>query len=385
MAGASARAPLWGLFEPALRPNPYSRYDELRTTGPIHRDPAGAYLLTRHRDCAALLRDGRFGHGQVREAERRRSFLFLNPPEHTRLRRLVSKAFTPAVVNTLRDGVRHRVTRLLDRALSTGQVDLIAEFAYPLPVGVICDLLGVPPEDHALFHDWSHDLTLALDPDFDFVQPAEVLARRDRARAAFAAYFHELAERRRARPANDLISSLAPMLGDEELVTTCELLLVAGHETTVNLIGNGTLALLRHPDQLDLLRSTPSLIDSAVEELLRYDSPVQYVARTALADVEFAGAQIPAGTLVIALIAAANRDPEVFTDPHRLDIARPLSGTLVFGFGAHFCLGAPLARLEGRIALAALAAVPGLTLAGDPVYRDNPVLRGPASLRVRLQ
>ncbi|MBV8542101.1 MAG: cytochrome P450 [Pseudonocardiales bacterium] len=385
MAGTSARAPLWGLFDPAIRPDPYPLYDELRTSGPIHHDPAGAFLLTRHRDCVALLRHARFGHGRQGEAERRRQFLFLNPPEHTRLRGLVSKAFTHATMNALRDRVRHRVGRLLERASPAGEVDLITEFAYPLPVGVICELLGVPPEDHALFHTWSHDLTLAFDPDFDFAQPAEVLARRDRARAAFAAYFLELAGRRRAQPANDLISGLAPVLGDEELVITCELLLVAGHETTVNLIGNGTLALLRHPDQLDLLRGTPSLIGSAVEELLRYDSPVQYIARTALADAEFAGTRIPAGDLVIALIAAANRDPAVFHDPHRLDITRRISGTLVFGHGAHFCLGAPLARLEGRISLAALAALPGLALAGEPVYRDNPVLRGPASLPVRLR
>jgi cytochrome P450 len=319
-------------------------------------------------------------------------FLFLNPPDHTRLRHLVGKAFAPSIVAMLRPRIERLVAQLLNDAFAGGgEVDLISEFAYLLPVTVISELLGVPPEDCGMLHRWSHDLTLAFDADFDFVQPPDILAQRDRACTAFAEYFLDLAEQRRRRPCEDLISRLTAVeeqgdvLSLKELLSTCELLLVAGHETTVNLIGNGTLALLRHPAQLDLLRRDPWLAGNAIEELLRYDSPLQFIARTALTDAEFVGQRIPAGDLVIALIAAANRDPEVFDSPDCLDLSRTTGHHLAFGLGIHTCLGARLARLEGQIALTALASLPGLALAGEPVYRDNPVLRGPAVLPVRLR
>ncbi|MBP2328618.1 cytochrome P450 [Kibdelosporangium banguiense] len=399
MHGNNAETPLWGLLDPGIRPAPYPHHRRLRESGPIHHDPMGAFLLTRHADCAALLRDPRFGHGKLvtarpdgsPQAQVGRPFLFLNPPRHTRLRHLVGKAFAPPAVAMLRPRIERLVAQLLDDAIALGEVDLISTFAYPLPMMMICDLLGVPTEDHGMLQQWSHDLAMAFDPDFDFLQPPDILVQRDRAWSAFAEYFLDLAERRRRRPQADLISQLTAVeehgdiLSQEELLNTCELLLVAGHETTVNLLGNGTLALLRHPDQLDLLRRDPRLAGNAVEELLRYDSPLQFIARTALTDAQFAGRYVLAGELVIALVAAANRDPEVFNDPDRLDLARSPGRHLGFGLGIHSCLGARLARLEGQIALTALASLPGLALAGEPVYRDNPVLRGPASLPVRLR
>jgi cytochrome P450 len=396
---SSAETVLWGLLDPGIRSAPHLHHRRLRESGPSHHDPAGAFLLTRHADCAALLRDPRFGHGKPAtarpdggpEAQLGRPFLFLNPPDHTRLRHLVGKAFAPSAVAILRPRIERLVAQLLNDALANGEVDLISDFAYPLPVTVICDLLGVPSKDHGMLLQWSHDLALAFDSDLDFVQPPEILAQRDRAWLAFAEYFLDLVERRRRRPQDDLISRLTAVeeqgdvLSQEELLSTCELLLVAGHETTVNLLGNGTLALLRHPDQLDLLRRHPGLADNAVDELLRYDSPLQLIARTALTDAELAGRHVPAGELVIALLAAANRDPEVFDDPDRLDLPRSTGRHLAFGLGIHSCLGARLARLEGQIALTALASLPGLALAGEPVYRDNPVLRGPVTLPVRLR
>jgi unspecific monooxygenase len=415
-AGASATAILgFDPFDPAFRADPYPHYRRLSASGPLQRTQSGPWVATSHEICGQVMRDPRFGHRLEGDSgfwrtdqlpQERRSFLTLDPPDHTRLRRLVSKAFTPRLVERLRPRIADLVDDLL--AGASREIDLIAALAYPLPVVVISELLGVPAADRARFKSWSDALARGLDPDF-LLPPAE-LARRDQARTEFAEYFRELADRRRgpgpARPsggaddtADDLLSALVTVsehgdvLSEAELLATCILLLVAGHETTVNLIGNGALALLRHPGQLAWFRAHPEAAPGAIEELLRYDPPVQLTGRTALEDVELAGQRIERGQGVLALIGAANRDPAVFPDPDRLDLARlDLARSperhLAFGLGIHFCLGAPLARLEGQIALTKLFQR-DVTLAIDDLadlsYRDNLILRGLATLPVILR
>lgn len=374
-------------FDPDFHADPYAHYRRLRPGAPLRRTPGGLWISPSFDVCGRILRDPRFGHGDGprlrgdRVPPQARSFLVLDPPDHTRLRRLVSRAFTARFVERLRP----RVTALVDGLLSglRGETDLVSGFAYPLPVAVISEMLGVPAEDHERFKGWSAALARGLDPEF-LIPPAE-RGRREEARAEFAAYFRELAARRRAEPRDDLLSALAGIeeLSEDELIATCILLLVAGHETTVNLIANGTLALLRHPGQLARFRADLAQAPAVVEELLRYDPPVQLSGRVALEDAEVAGQHVRAGEAVLLLLGAANRDPDVFPDPDRLDVTRAPERHLAFGLGIHFCLGAPLARLEGQIALAALARR-DLALAGDPSYKDNLILRGMSELPVRL-
>jgi cytochrome P450 len=390
-------APVFDPFDPAFRVDPYPLYQRLREENPIHPGPIGGLVLTRHADCLHVLRhpaassDERKGDlframeeaGEVdRELADNRPFLFLDPPDHTRLRRLVTKAFTPRTVERLRPRVQALVDELLDAVVPTGSIELIEDLAYPLPVQVISELLGVPPEDHERFKGWSRDLARGLDP--DFILPPEVLERRKEAIDAFSAYFLELIAERRRAPQDDLLSALVAAedegdrLTEQELLSTCTLLLVAGHETTVNLIANGALALLRHPDQLRRLREDPSVDRSAVDELLRFDAPVQMTGRVALEDIELDGATLEKGTFGLLLLASANRDPAAFPAPDRLDLGRTDNHHLSFGFGTHFCLGAPLARLEGEVALTTLVRrCPDLALATDtPRYKDNLILRG---------
>ncbi|WP_433329750.1 cytochrome P450 [Spirillospora sp. CA-294931] len=376
-------------FAPAFRADPYAQYRQLGTLG---RTPAGLWVTTSHRLCERVLRDPRFGHrpetgGIWGEEPRRRSFLLLDPPDHTRLRRLVSKAFTPRLVERLRPRVEELVDELLDGL--TGRADVIASLAYPLPVRLISELLGVPPEDRDRFKGWSDALARGLDP--EFLLPDADVARRHEARVEFTTYFRALAARRREEPEDDLLSALVAVsdggdvLSEPELLATCVLLLVAGHETTVNLIGNGALALLRHPDQLAWFREHPEAAPAAVEELLRYDPPVQLSTRSALEDVELDGTKIALGEPILLLTGAANRDPEVFDEPERLDLTRYTRDAprhLAFGSGIHFCLGAPLARLEGEIALRRLFEREVALDETPPAYRDNLVLRGLAELRV---
>jgi cytochrome P450 len=268
---------------------------------------------------------------------------------------------------------------------------VIEDLAYPLPVNVICELLGVPVEDHVRFREWSKEAARALDP-VETLSPEEQ-ERRRRVLTAFVEYFEGLIAERRSAPRDDLLSALiaAEEAGDklspEELLSTCILLLVAGHETTVNLIGNGTLALLRHPDQLDLLRDDPALARGAVEEFLRYDPPVQMTGRTALEDMEVGGTVVPKGEQAVLLIGSANRDPAQFPDPERLDITRQENHHIAFGYGLHFCLGAPLARLEGEIAFQTLVRrFEGLRLLDEePPYKENIILRGLAALPVGFE
>lgn len=382
-------------FEPAFRADPYAQYRRLSAAGPLRRTHAGVWVATSHAVCGQVLRDPRFGHqpgddGGIFRSEglatERRSFLTLDPPDHTRLRRLVSKAFTARLVERLRP----RISEVVDALLAgvSGEIDLISTLAWPLPVAIISELLGVPPEDKDRFKGWSDALARGLDPDF-MLPPAEI-ARREKARDEFIGYFQALADRRRADGGGtDLLSALVAgsdqgdVLTEAELLATCILLLVAGHETTVSLIGNGTLALLRDPGQLAWFRAHPDAAASAVEELLRYDPPVQLTARSALDDVELAGRLIERGQMILMLVGAANRDPDVFPDPDRLDLTRKPERHLAFGLGIHYCLGAPLARLEGQIALTKLFQRE-VSQAGEVSYRDNLILRGLATLPVRI-
>jgi cytochrome P450 len=384
---------------PEFRLNPYPYYDLMRQYAPIYFwETWGIWFLFRHDDCAALLRDNRLGRGEDRGgpppepqqaalfAMMDRWMLLVDPPDHTRLRSLVHKAFTPRIVAQLRGQIQRLTDDLLDRVQERKQMDVVADLAYPLPVNVICALLGVPLEDHTRFHAWSDAIARSL----DLTDVTEVYDRAAEAAAALTDYLDGLLAERRAHPQSDLFSALAAAeeqgdrLTREELFATCALLLIAGHETTVNLIGNGTLALLRHPDEWRRLREHPELIQSAVEELLRYDSPVQMTARAVQQRIEHKGVVFEPGQQVSFLLGAANRDPDVFDHPERLDLSRAENRHLAFGAGIHYCLGAPLARLEGEIAFQTLARrMPHLALATDTmVYRDNFVLRGLEQLPV---
>lgn len=395
-------------FDPAYRSNPYPVLNHLRETDPVHVSPLGFTALSRYADCATMLRhpmstsDSRKSPGwpeQVRAQgldpdqvllESTPPFLFMDPPDHTRLRGLVNKAFTPRVVENLRPRVEAIVAELLDAAAKRGSLEVIEELAYPLPVIVISEMLGVPKEDSETFKAWSREMARSLDP--DFVLPPEVQERRQRAAEEFTEYMRGLIAKRRVEPQDDLLSALIAVeeeglkLTENELLSTAILLLIAGHETTVNLIGNGTLALLRHPDQMQRLRDDPSLIKTAVEELLRFDPPVQLTGRIALEDIELSDVVIPKHTQTVLLLGAANRDPAQFPDPERLDIGRTENRHLAFGMGIHFCLGAPLARIEGQIAIGEFVRrvlAPGL-VEDPPPYKENITLRGIASLPVRF-
>ena len=392
-------------FLPEFNADPYPFYQRLRAEDPVHRSRLGFWVLTRYDDVVTALRDPRFGKSgyqallQARFGTDREgaggggdfatSMLFRDPPDHTRLRALVSKAFTPRVVEAMRPHIQQIVDDLLDAVRDAKTMDVIEDLAYPLPVTVICEMLGVPVGDHDGFRQWSLDIARSLDAIATPTDPA-IVERGNAARRALTGYFRSLVAERRARPSQVLLSTLIAVeeagdrLTEQELLATCVLLLVAGHETTVSLIGNGLLALLRHPHAMNALRADPSLIGSAVEELLRYDGPVQRVGRIANVAVELGGHTIPAGDLVLSLIGAANRDPAHFPEPDRLDLRRAENRHLAFGLGIHFCLGAPLARVEGQIAFnALLRRLPGLTLrTAVPQWRESATLRGLRSLPV---
>ena len=392
---------LFDPFLPEFIADPYPFYHRLREAEPVHRSPLGFWVLTRYDDCVTLLRDQRFGragfegmleavYGEQREQGRLpTSMLFRDPPDHTRLRSLVSRAFTPRVIEGLRPRIRQIVDELLDGVRAARQMDVIAELAYPLPVTVICEMLGVPVGDHASIKQWSSDIARSLDA-IGLPSDLEIAERGREGRRQLGEYFRGLVPARRRQPRADLLSLLiaaeeqGDKLSEGELLATCVLLFIAGHETTVNLIGNGLVALLRHPEELERLREDPALIPSGVEELLRYDGPVQRTARIAQVDVELGGHMIEKGQMVVALIGAADRDPAHFAEPDRLDVGRRDNHHIAFGFGIHFCLGAPLARLEGQIALGTLLRrAPGLALGSDALeWRESSVLRGLKALPV---
>jgi cytochrome P450 len=369
------------------REDPYPHYDRLREISPVLRAADGALVVTRHADCAAVTRDPRLGHmppemlaflGFPNWAEHPAlrmlftSILTLNPPEHTRLRRLVSSTFTARRVAALRPAIETMVDGLLDRL--PGRADLVDAFAFPLPVNVIGELLGVPAADRAQFKTLVRDWTRVLE-----VIDGDVLRTADPAAATIADYLGGLAGERRRKPGDDLLSALVAVdeLTDDEVVTMAALLFAAGFETTTNLLANGVVALLRNPAQLGRLRDEPALAGSAVEELLRYDSPVQIVSRLVNDPVELGGATIDAGERVVAYLGAGNRDPQRFPDAGELRLDRADNAPLSFGGGIHYCLGAPLARLEAQIALPALVRrFPDLALDGDPHRRDSLSIRG---------
>jgi pimeloyl-[acyl-carrier protein] synthase len=393
--------PVFNPLLPEFHANPYPFYHALREKDPVHQSPMGFWVLTRYDDVVTSLRDPRFGRDgfaplleanygpEGAEGNLPRSMLMRDPPDHTRLRTLVNKAFTPRVIEGMRSHIQSIVDRLLDRVQGTRTMDVIADLAYPLPVTVICEMLGVPLEDHDAIRGWSSDIARSLDA-IGLLADPDVVKRGGDARRALGEYFRRLLPERRRNPQADLLSLLiaaeeqGDRLNEGELLAMCMLLFIAGHETTVNLIGNGLLALLDHPDQLEKLRDAPALIPVAVEELLRYDSPVQRTARITNADVEIQGRRIPTGSMVVAAIGAANRDPSHFLDPDRLDIARGDNRHVAFGFGIHFCIGAPLARVEGQIALATLLRrMPTIALrTATPDWRESSTLRGLKTLPV---
>jgi cytochrome P450 len=398
---------------PEFREDPYQFFSLLREHEPVHQTPFGVYLVSRHADASAIVRDPHLSTDQ-QNSDLFRAFaeanppsdddamnqdqmndavmLFMDPPDHTRLRGLVSKAFTPKMVERLRMRVQEIVDERLDEveARGDGRMDVVTDLAYPLPVVIICELLGVPPEDHATFSAWSSELAASIDPD-PLVSPDQRV-RIEAAGNAFLEYFSDLIERRRRSLRDDLLSALieaeegGDRLSEEELLGTALFLLIAGHETTVNLIGNGTLALLQHRDQLERLREDPSLDRHAVEELLRFDSPVQLTQRITLDEYQVGGVTIPKGQNLVPLLGAANRDPEEFDEPDRLDLGRENANrNVAFGGGHHFCLGAALARLEGAAAIGTLVRrFPGIELAGEPVRRTTFTLRGLEHLPVSI-
>ncbi|MDQ1397182.1 MAG: hypothetical protein QOG64_2441 [Acidimicrobiaceae bacterium] len=394
---------------PEIHHDPYPYYDWLRREHPMHQTAYGAWVVSRHADATRVLRDPTFSSNSFGNNEnfaairpmleeqlgigellrlQERAMLFLDPPDHTRLRRLVSKAFSTRAVDALRPRAEEVVAGLLDDIEAKGEMDVICDLAYPLPITMICEMIGVPVADRELFEQWTPSAVKVLDPSDDF----SLLQEANEAITHFVDYFRDLIASRRRAPGEDLLSGLiaaedeGDRLTEQELLSTLILLLIAGHETTVNLIGNGMLALLRHQDQLSRLRSDPALIGSAVEEMLRFDSPVQLTGRTALAEQEVAGETVAKGSEVIVLLGAANRDPQQFPNPDGLDIGRGDRNHIAFGGGIHVCLGAPLARLEGKSAIGgAVARWSHLELVGDePDRKETITLRGLKSLRVAV-
>ncbi len=386
--------------------DPYPVYRQLRERDPVHWcEPWGQWVVSRFDDVLAVNKDparfSSFGWERKFTAQfpdlphLQRHYAtsvlsMTDPPEHTRLRRLVVRSFTPRVLEAMRPRIEALVEELLDRLDGRSEADLIAEFAYPLPAIVIGELLGAPEVGRERFIEWSADVVAVVGT--GSVDP-ERARRADRTLAEFRAFLEPVIADRRRHPREDLMSLLSrpdengEQLTDDELVSTCIVLLFAGHETTANLIGNGLLALLRHPAELELLRAEPDLVPSAVEELLRYDSPVQRNRRLATGDVEFGDKTIHEGDSVLAFLGAANRDPERFESPDALDLRRSPNHHQAFGYGIHFCVGAALSRIEGPIAITRLLSrFPGLRLAAgvQPRWRQNIVFRGLESLELEL-
>jgi cytochrome P450 len=396
---AATTEPLFNPLSPEFIRDPYPSYARLRTTDPMHVTQFGAFVASRHVEASLVLRDKRFGKDFVERIVRRygpkimdepifRSMshwmLQQDPPDHTRLRGLVVKAFTARRVEDMRARIQQIVDETLDATVDQGHMDLIEDFAFRLPVTIICDMLGIPEEHREAFYKGSRDGGRLLDP----VPLSSAEIEQGNATTALQQmYFRQLFELRRRKPGDDLTTQLVQAeedgnkLSNEELTANIILLFGAGHETTVNLIGNGLLALHRNPGQLALLKANPGLITNAVEEFLRYDSSVQLTGRVALEDIEdVGGKKIPKGESVLCLLGSANRDPAVFPDrPDQLDITRPNVRPLSFGGGIHFCLGAQLARIEAEIAISTLLRrLPDLRLddAENPEWRPTFVLRG---------
>ena len=385
-------------MSPAFREDPYPYYERFRGPAPLLRVGETIWFALGHADVTTMLRHPNLSTDEshaATEAERAaedpnrpRSLLFMDPPDHTRLRGLVARAFTPRRIDELRATTQAIATELVDAiAAMAGPVDLVQAFAYPLPVRVICALLGVPPEDEAMFTDWSRGIARSVDP--SVLRTPAIEATIEDARANLRRYLGDLLAARRRQPGDDLLSALAAVdvegdrITPREVVGLAQLLLVAGHETTVNLIGNGTLALLRNPEQLALLRRSPELVGPAVDEFLRFDGPVQITQRVVTQDMTVVGCPVKRGDEIMLVLGAANRDPSAFPNPHKLDVTRDARRHVGFGGGIHHCLGAALARMEGQIAFATLLdRFPHLELAGTPERRPTFTLRGLETLPV---
>src|SRR3954470_19314023 len=396
---AAASDPLFNPLAPEFIRNPYPHYERMRATAPVHLTQHGMYVTSRHADVSLVLRDKRFGKDYPERMQRRygpnamnepmfRNFaltmLQQDPPDHTRLRGLVVKAFTARRVEDMRPRIQQIVDETLDRIIPLGKMDLIEDFAFRLPVTVICDMLGIPEDHREAFYTRARVGGRILDP---VPMSPEEIKQANAGSMMSEMYFQQLFELRRKNPGDDLTTQLVQAeeegskLSNEELTANIILLFGAGHETTVNLIGNGLLALHRNPDQLALLKARPELITNAVEEFLRYDSSVQLTGRVALEDIDdLGGKRIPKGESVLCLLGSANRDPAVYPDrPEKLDITRPKIRPLSFGGGIHLCLGAQLARIEAEVAIATLLRrLPELRLddAENAEWRPTFVLRG---------
>jgi cytochrome P450 len=387
-------------MSPEVRRDPHPYYERFRGPEPLLRAAETVWFCLGHAEVTTLLRHPRLSSDETRATRnvgnpsapgRALSLLGMDPPEHTRLRGLVARAFTPRRLDDLRAATEAIAQELLDgMAERGGTVDLVQAFAYPLPVRVICALLGVPPADEALFTEWSRGLARSVDP--VVLRTAEIEATIKASQQGLAAYIADLLAERRRSPGDDLLSALAAVdvggdsITAREIVALAELLLFAGHETTVNLIGNSVLALLQAPDQLALLRQSPGLIGAAVDEFLRFDSPVQFSLRIVADDMELVGAPVKAGDEVMLILAAANHDAAVFADPHHLDVRRDARRHVSFGGGIHHCLGATLARMEGEIALQLLLQrFASIELAGTPTRLPTFTLRGLDTFPVALR
>ncbi|WP_067689535.1 cytochrome P450 [Nocardia jejuensis] len=397
------------LFGPEGRADPYTPARVLREAGPVHVTPLGFPVLTRYEDCAAVLSTTAWSHAEEAGLmhptvspenaadELPTSFLWMEPPDHTRLRNLVTKGFTPRMVTRLRPRIEQLTEQLVDKALAAGEFDLVEFIAYPLPLIIACELIGVPPEAYGQVHQWSLDLARGFD--HDYTLPEEALKARSAASRGFMTYFRELLNERRVNPTDDLLSVLSQVedrgdvLTEQELLATCITTFVAGHETTANLIGTGMLRLLRSPDQIELLRERPDLLGVAPDELLRLEPSVQITTRAATRPITVAGHDFDKGDGVVILINSANHDEAVFPDPDRTDLTRysdpknPAKKHLGFSLGIHYCLGAPLALLEMEILLDVITRKVGALelLSENPPFKPNVVIRGLESLPVSFK
>jgi cytochrome P450 len=393
-------------FVPSYKINPHLQYTRLRAAEPVHHSIAmQAWIITRYEDCITVLRDpetfssnGFNASGQLGDTIREQratsalgavqTLLTIDPPAHTRLRGVINRAFTPRRVDLLRPRIEAIAEELLDAVTPSGDFELMTSFAQPLPVIVIAELLGIPPTDRDRFKQWSNKIAATT----DLLNTEAAIMEAREATLKLIDYFNDFIQARRDEPRDDLISALVAAQSTEEQLTHEEilafaiLLLVAGNETTTNLIGNGTLALLDNPEACEFLRRQPDHLPAAIEEMLRHDSPVQGVVRIAGRDTTLGTQQIPQGDLLMLMLGAANRDPEQFDEPDRFDVTRPSNRHLSFGFGPHFCLGAPLARLEAEVAFALLLQrFPHLTRGSDDMERGGTLLlRGLTKLPLNL-
>ena len=402
--------PTFNPFDPVFRANPYPFYQALREQDPVHATDLGSVVLTRYEDVSATLRSNDFSRDieasaneptdplWIAKRERRKgregakTILNLDPPDHTRLRRLVSKAFTPTAIDRLRPRIQQLVDDVLDKAAKNGGMELVDEMAFPIPFQVISDLLAMPTDRSDELREWGQLITLSLEP----TSTLEDLDRTDGALNEMIPYLFTIIEDRRSHPGDDLLSALIAVedegdnLGLDELISFVVLLYIAGHETTVNLIGNSINALLRFPDQLSLWHNNPSIANRAVDELLRFDGPVQQTVRVPIVPVTYQSLHGPVtvqpGTIVTTLLGAGNHDPAMFADPHILKLDRANSNRhLAFAGGIHYCLGASLAKLEAEIAVGSMVArFPNMHAVGDITWRDRLTIRGVDHLQLEF-